>query len=78
MDFRLLVMSGRIRNSPNELLDLKNVGVAVAISVISHSVPEIQCTSAFNPAGKAVSGRHIGFPGGTITSNINPFCSPFI
>ena len=41
LDFRLPVMSGRIRNSPIELLDLENVGVAVGISVISHSIPEI-------------------------------------
>ena len=41
LDFRLPVKSGRVRNSPIELLDLENGGVAVGISMISLSIPEI-------------------------------------
>ena len=67
LDFRLPVMSGRIRNSPMELLDLENVGVAVAISVISHSIPRYRGGAIFNPEVaeyvilKQVAGQRLSF-----------------
>ena len=35
LEFRLPVLSGRIRNSPTEMLDLENAGVAVGIALLS-------------------------------------------
>ena len=40
MHFRLPVTSGSILDSLIELLDPENVGIAVEISLLSHSVPE--------------------------------------
>ena len=41
LEFRLPVMSGRIRNSPIEMLDLENVGVAVGIALLSSLQAEL-------------------------------------
>ena len=41
LDFRLPVMSDRTRNSPIDLLDLENVGVAVGIAFLSSLQAEL-------------------------------------
>ena len=41
LEFRLPVMSGRIRNSPIEMLDLQNVGEAVEIALLSSLQAEL-------------------------------------
>ena len=41
LEFRLPVMSGRICNSPIEMLDLENVGVAVEIALLSSLQAEL-------------------------------------
>ena len=41
MEFRLPVMSGRVRNSPIELLDLERAGVAVGIALLSSLQAEL-------------------------------------
>ena len=41
LEFRLPVVSGRIRNSPIDSLDLENVGVAVGIALLSSLQAEL-------------------------------------
>ena len=41
LDFRLPVMSGRIRNSPIEMLDLENVGETDEIELLSNLQAEL-------------------------------------
>ena len=52
------VISNNARNIVIESEMVENVGIVVCISLISHSVPEMQCTSGF-PSSVSTSGSPV-------------------